>query len=83
MTMGFLGLLARLAFRLLAEHQRRRSLMVMFVHAPSGTIVFQDEGPGGPAIWVWVGHRQRPRMQDLRPVCVSANRQQSARVGSG
>jgi hypothetical protein len=42
-------------FRLLAEQARRKTLVELVSHAPPGTIVVMEKGPGGPAMWVRVG----------------------------
>jgi hypothetical protein len=49
--------LASLVFRLLAERSRRKTLEAAF-RAPARTLVIMDKGPGGPAMWVWVGENQ-------------------------
>jgi hypothetical protein len=43
------------AYRLLAERARRKTLVELVSHAPAGTIVVMEKGPGGPAMWVRVG----------------------------
>ncbi len=48
-------LAVRAAFRLLAERARRKTLVDLVSHAPAGTIVVMEKGPGGPAMWVRVG----------------------------
>jgi hypothetical protein len=45
----------RAAYRLLAERARRKTLMDLVSHAPVGTIVVVDKGPGGPAMGIRVG----------------------------
>lgn len=35
------------AYRLLAERARRKTLVVLVSHAPGGTIVVMEKGPGG------------------------------------
>ena len=42
-------------YRLLAERERRKTLVDLVSHAPAGTIVVMEKGPGGPAMWVRVG----------------------------
>ena len=42
-------------YRLLAERARRKTLVDLVSHAPAGTIVVMEKGPGGPAMWVRVG----------------------------
>jgi hypothetical protein len=42
--------------RLLFEWQRRTTLVDLVERAPAGTVVVQEGGPGGPAMWVQVGH---------------------------
>jgi hypothetical protein len=49
-----------LAYRLLAEHGRRKTLEATYRHALPGTVVVQDDGPGGPAMWIWVGITGNP-----------------------
>ena len=48
-------LAATTTYRLLAERVRRKTLLELVTHAPSGTIVIMESGPGGPAMWVRVG----------------------------
>jgi hypothetical protein len=43
------------AYRLLAERARRKTLVDLVSHAPAGTIVVMQKGPGGPAMWIRVG----------------------------
>lgn len=52
-------MLVVLAYRLLAERQRRKTLLTTYLCAPGGTIVVQGEGPAGPPMWVWVGEGSR------------------------
>jgi hypothetical protein len=52
-------MLAGLAFRLLAERGRRKTLEAAF-RAPANTVVVLDKGPGGPSMWVWVGEGPSP-----------------------
>jgi hypothetical protein len=52
-------LAATAVYRLLAERARRKTLMDLMSHAPAGTIVVMEKGPGGPAMWVRVGDRLR------------------------
>jgi hypothetical protein len=42
--------------RLLCEWQRRTTLVALVRHAPAGTVVVQERGLGGPAMWVQVGY---------------------------
>lgn len=42
--------------RLLSEWQRRVTLVDLVERAPGGTVVVQERGLGGPAMWVQVGH---------------------------
>ncbi|GAA4103260.1 hypothetical protein GCM10022214_81940 [Actinomadura miaoliensis] len=53
-------LVAVFGYRLLAERARRETLRVTYREAPGGTVVVQEEGPGGPAMWVRIGDGQRP-----------------------
>ena len=48
-------LVATAVYRLLAERARRKTLLDLVSHAPTGTIVVMEKGPGGPAMWVRVG----------------------------
>jgi hypothetical protein len=64
------GLLLALVYRLLAERARRRTLIATYRYAPGGTVVVQEKGPGGPAMWVWVGEGQRPPPLEARVVWV-------------
>ncbi|GLY91412.1 hypothetical protein Airi02_093410 [Actinoallomurus iriomotensis] len=52
-------LLAGIGARCLAEWQRRRTLIALVQHAPGGTVVVQERGVGGPAMWVQIGHGPR------------------------
>jgi hypothetical protein len=45
----------RAAYRLLAERARRKTLVDLVSHAPTGTIVVMEKGPGGPAMCIRVG----------------------------
>ena len=49
-------LAAAAVYRLLAERARRKTLVDLVSHAPAGTIVVMEKGPGGPAMWVRVGY---------------------------
>ena len=49
-----------LAYRLLAERARRKTLETTYRYAPAGTVLIQGEGPGGPAMWIEVGEGPRP-----------------------
>jgi hypothetical protein len=60
------SVLAQLTFRLLAEKARRRTLIDVLDHAPGGSVVFQEAGPGGPTMWVWVGDGLRPPPGEVR-----------------
>lgn len=42
-------------YRLLAEWQRRKTLLALASQARAGTVVLVDKGPGGPAMWLKVG----------------------------
>lgn len=50
-----------LVYRLLAERARRKTLEATYRYAPAKTVVVQDAGPGGPAMWIWVGEGEWPR----------------------
>ncbi|GAA2358968.1 hypothetical protein [Streptomyces cuspidosporus] len=59
---------------LLAEWQRRATLVALVVKAPPGTVLVQDEGRGGPAMQVHVG--MRPHHDEERPATMpSASRE--------
>ena len=47
-----------LAYRLLAERGRRKTLEVTYRYAPCKTVLVLGEGPGGPAMWIQVGGQQ-------------------------
>jgi hypothetical protein len=51
---------AFLGYRLLAERARRQTVIALVERSPSGTVVFLEAGPGGPAMWVQVGAFPRP-----------------------
>jgi hypothetical protein len=53
--------LAVLAYRLLAERERRKTLEATYRYAPPKTVVALDDGPGGPPMRVWVGEGERPQ----------------------
>jgi hypothetical protein len=53
-------------YRLLAERARRKTIVDLVTHAPGGTIVIMDGGPGGPAMWVRVGDDPRPLSVEAR-----------------
>jgi hypothetical protein len=57
--------------RLLCEWQRRATLVAIVREAPAGTVVVQERGLGGPAMWVQVGYgwpRQAERSRvSIRP----------------
>ena len=55
LTIAVVGAAARLALRYLAERTRRQTLEMLVTSAPSGTVVHQSKGPGGPAMTVWTG----------------------------
>jgi hypothetical protein len=44
-----------LAARLLAEWQRRKTLVALIQHAPGGTVIMQNRGRGGPAMRIEIG----------------------------
>jgi hypothetical protein len=54
--------------RLFAEWQRRTTLLALLRHAPGGTVVIQEKGSGGPAMWILVGNGPRPPI--VAPVIV-------------
>jgi hypothetical protein len=55
-------------YRLLAERARRKTLVDLVSHAPAGTVVVMEKGPGGPAMWIRVGDGLRfpPRTEVRR-----------------
>ena len=48
---------AVLAYRLLAERGRRKTLEITYRYAPCKTVLVLGEGPGGPAMWIQVGEQ--------------------------
>lgn len=44
-----------LIYRLLAEWQRRRTLLALLREAPTGTLIFQGKGVGGAEMCIVVG----------------------------
>lgn len=44
-----------LAGRLLAEWQRRKTLVAVIQQAPGGTVIVQQRGRGGPAMRIEIG----------------------------
>lgn len=48
------------AIRLLAEWQRRKTLVAVLINAPAGSVVNQGRGLGGPPVTIWVGSGPRP-----------------------
>jgi hypothetical protein len=44
-----------MAADLLAERQRRATLLALVRAAPAGSVVVQERGRGGPAMGIWVG----------------------------
>jgi hypothetical protein len=61
-------LAAAVVYRLLAERARRKTLVDLVSHAPAGTIVVMEKGPGGPAMWLRIGDGPRfsPRAEVWR-----------------
>jgi hypothetical protein len=53
-----------LAYRLLAERQRRSTFDHIFTSAPGGSVIFQEKSVAGPAMWVWVGEVAQPVVRD-------------------
>jgi len=53
------AMLAGLAYRLLAERARRKTLLAA-LRAPARTVVILGDGPGGPPMWVRVGDAPPP-----------------------
>jgi hypothetical protein len=49
------ALLLVLTYRLLAEWQRRTTLVELMKVAPAGTLIVQERGFGGPAMWIQIG----------------------------
>jgi hypothetical protein len=56
-------LAATALYRLLAEWQRRKTLIDLVSRAPANTIVILEKGPGGPAMWVKVGDGGQPPLR--------------------
>ncbi|MGW3185548.1 hypothetical protein ACWDD9_40395 [Kitasatospora sp. NPDC001119] len=69
-VLALLGALG-VAVRLLAEWQRRRTLVALVERSPLGTVVEQESGMGGPGMRVQVGTRPAGEASD-------ANEQQGA-----
>ncbi|MET7715467.1 hypothetical protein [Streptomyces sp. NPDC005407] len=65
-TLLVIGLVAALAAAgaLLAEWQRRTTLLAVVTHAPAGTVVVQERGRGGPAMEIHVGTAGAARNHD-------------------
>jgi hypothetical protein len=60
-TCAVVGAVALTAvYRLVAEQSRRKLLLDIYLNAPAGTEVVQDDGPAGPAMCVRVGPGGRP-----------------------
>jgi len=70
-------------FRLLAEWQRRTTLVALMNHAPGGTVVIQQRGRGGPSMWIWVGDGPRPPVVGRIPVVVLPRRSIAAVLPQG
>jgi hypothetical protein len=47
---------------LLAEWQRRKTLVALLKHARGGTVIVQDRGRGGPAIRIEVGSESKDQI---------------------
>lgn len=58
--------MAVLLYRLLAEWQRRRTLLALLREAPTGTLIFQGKGVGGAEMCIMVGPDNRPVEQIRR-----------------
>jgi hypothetical protein len=52
-------------YRLVAERERRRVLLDIYLSAPAGTEVVHDGGPAGPSLRVQVGDGVRRPLPDL------------------
>lgn len=64
----FLGVLVLgLVGRLLAEWQRRKTLVAMVQQAPGGTVIVQQRGRGGPAVRIEVGSGSNASDQQRTP----------------
>lgn len=48
------------AYRLLAERERRKTLLVTYLYAPVGTVMARGKDPAGPQLGVWVGGGHSP-----------------------
>lgn len=59
-TLLLAGMLAVMVYRLLAERERRKTLVCLLERAPGGTIVVMKEGQGGPAMSLRVGDGSHP-----------------------
>jgi hypothetical protein len=60
--LGMLG--ALLAYRLLSEHLRRKTLTELVERSPGGTIIQQERGAGGPAMHIEIGERSGSSLKD-------------------
>src|ERR1035441_2503586 len=60
---------AILAYRLLAERERRKTLEATYRYAPAKTVVAQDDRGGGPAMRIWVGGGERPQPPPSQCTC--------------
>ncbi len=76
-----MGLLAAWGYRLVAEWARRQTLIATYKYAPGGTVVVQEHGPGGPAMWIWVGEGQRPLPSGVQAVVHARDGRQGSPPG--
>jgi hypothetical protein len=56
---ALIGISLMLIYRLLAEWQRRTTLVELARLAPGGTVIVQGRGAGGPPVWIQVGWEPR------------------------
>jgi hypothetical protein len=57
---GVAVLVLMLIYRPVAEWQRRTTLIALVKRAPSGTVIVQQKGLGGPAMRVEIGYGTHP-----------------------
>lgn len=65
---------AAAAYRLLAEWQRRVTFDHIFTRAPGGSVIVQEAGKAGPAMWIWVGSGERPQPAPVERIYIVTDR---------
>ena len=76
------------AYRLLAERERRKTLLVTYLYAPVGTVMARGKDPAGPQLGVWVGGghspvRHLPRFSRSRRALRAAHVRHGGGAGEG